>query len=57
MGNKNETWAVSLIGKVSTVVVAITDPRGQITQCGFLTALEGNSFYSQAEETRAVCGL
>lgn len=50
-------WTVSLIGKVSTIIVAITHPRRQITQSGFLTALEGRSFNSEAEETGTISGL
>lgn len=54
---KHPTWAVSLIWIVSTVVVAVTHPWGQITQSSFLTALEGRSFHSQAEETGAIGGF
>lgn len=50
-------WTISLIRKVSTVIIAVAHPRGQITQSGFLTALEGRSFNSKAEETRAIGGL
>lgn len=51
------TGAVPLIGEVAAVVVAVTQPRGQITQSGFLAALEGSALHSQAEETRAVGGF
>lgn len=57
METQHPTWAVSLIWKVSTVVVAVTHPWGQITQSSFLTALEGCSFHSQAEETGAISGF
>lgn len=54
---KRPTWAVPLIWKVSTVVVAVTHPWGQITQSCFLTALEGRSFHSQSEETGTIGGF
>lgn len=48
---------VSLIRVVSTVIVAVTLPGGQVTKSCFLTALERSSFHAQSEETGAVGGL
>lgn len=53
-GKNIQTWTVSLIREISTVIVAITHPWGKITQSGFLTALERSSFNSKAEETGAI---
>lgn len=55
-GGKTPTqnWTVSFIRKVSTVIVEVTHPRGQITQSGFLTAQERGPFDSKAEKTGAI---
>lgn len=50
-------WTVSLIRKVTTVIVAVTHPQGQVTQSGFLTVLERGSFNSKPEKTGAIGGL
>ena len=50
------TWAVSFIGEVSTVIGSITLPGGCIAKCGELTLLKRHSFHSQMEVGGTVCG-
>lgn len=51
---RGRTWAVLLIGEISTIIGSITLPGGGVAESGELTLLECHSLHTQTEVAGAV---
>lgn len=52
---KGQTWTISFIWEVPTVVGPVAHPGGEVAQGGPLAALKLSLFNSKAEEAGAIC--
>lgn len=52
----SQTWTVTLVAVVPTVIGTIAHPTGCVAEGGPLTGLEANALHPQAEVAAAVSG-